>query len=133
MIQELYKKVVIMTDHSKTVDFLKRREWARQERMDARFQEAWRDFESIVSYIVAEHSPKRVWQWGSLLDRKRFSDNSDLVIAIEGLESATELFQIVARAEELTDFPIDIVEMEKIAPEYRALIMRKGRLVRGSS
>jgi len=42
------------------------------------------------------------------------------------------LFEIVARAEELTDFPLDIVEMEKIAPEFRDLIKRKGRLVYGS-
>lgn len=122
-----------MKDHSKTLDFLSRRERVRQERLDARFRAAWRDFDRIVSYIVAEHRPKGIWQWGSLLDRRKFSDISDLDIAIEGLGSASELFQIVARAEELTDFPLDIVELEKIAPEFRELIKRKGRLVYGST
>lgn len=118
-----------MKDHSKTLDFLRRRERVRQERLDARFRDASRDFDRIVSYIVAKHRPKRIWQWGSLLERRKFSDVSDLDIAIEGLGSAAELFEIVARAEELTDFPLDIVEMEKIAPEFRDLIKRKGRLV----
>jgi len=122
-----------MKDHSKTLDFLSRRERVRQERLDARFRAAWSDFDRIVSYIVAEHRPKGIWQWGSLLDRRKFSDISDLDIAIEGLGSASELFQIVARAEELTDFPLDIVELEKIAPEFRELIKRKGRLVYGST
>ena len=118
-----------MKDHSKTLDFLRRRERVRQERLDARFRDASRDFDRIVSYIVAKHRPKRIWQWISLLERRKFSDVSDLDIAIEGLGSAAELFEIVARAEELTDFPLDIVEMEKIAPEFRDLIKRKGRLV----
>ena len=122
-----------MKDHSKTLDFLSRRERVRQERLDARFRAAWRDFDRIVSYIAAEHRPKGIWQWGSLLDRRKFSDISDLDIAIEGLGSASELFQIVARAEELTDFPLDIVELEKIAPEFRELVKRKGRLVYGST
>ena len=122
-----------MKDHSKTLDFLSRRERVRQERLDARFRAAWSDFDRIVSYIVAEHRPKGIWQWGSLLDRRKFSDISDLDIAIEGLGSASELFQIVARAEELTDFPLDIVELEKIAPEFRELVKRKGRLVYGST
>jgi len=122
-----------MKDHSKTLDFLSRRERVRQERLDARFRAAWKDFDRIVSYIVAEHHPKGIWQWGSLLDRRKFSDISDLDIAIEGLGSASELFQIVARAEELTDFPLDIVELEKIAPEFRELVKRKGRLVYGST
>ena len=133
MIQKESGTVGIMKDHSKTVDFLRRRERARQERLDARFNDAWREFDRIVSYIVTEHRPKRIWQWGSLLERKKFSDISDLDIALEGLESTAELFQIVARAEELTDFPLDIIEMEKIAPEYRELIKRKGRLVYGST
>ncbi len=120
-----------MTDHRETLDFLKQREQARQDTLDLRFREAWRDFERIVKYIISEHRPKRIWQWGSLLDRRKFTEISDLDIAVEGLESAQEVFEIAARAEDLTDLPLDIIEMEKIAPEYRQLIEKKGRLVYG--
>ena len=85
----------------------------------------------VVKYIISEHRPKRIWQWGSLLDRRKFTEISDLDIAVEGLESAQEVFEIAARAEDLTDLPLDIIEMEKIAPEYRQLIEKKGRLVYG--
>ena len=100
--------------------------------MDDRFRQAWREFDEIVSYIVSKHRPQRIWQWGSLLDRKRFSEVSDLDIAIEGLSSASQLFEILAYAEKVTDLPLDIIEMEKTAPEYRELIKRKGRLVHGT-
>jgi len=49
-----------MKDHSKTLDFLRRRERVRQERLDARFRDASRDFDRIVSYIVEKHRPKRI-------------------------------------------------------------------------
>jgi predicted nucleotidyltransferase len=120
------------TDHRDTLEFLQRRERIRQEALDRRFRKAWRDFDRIVSYIISQHRPKRVWQWGSLLDRKRFSEISDLDIAIEGLDSASEFFEIVGQAEQISDIPVDIVELEKVAPEYRELIKRKGRLVYGS-
>ncbi len=121
-----------MIDHRETIDFLKRRERSRQDALDTRFRDAWRDFQQIVAYIVDTHHPQRIWQWGSLLERKHFSEISDLDIAVEGLCSADEIFQIVARAEELTDFPVDIVELEKVEPEYRELIKRKGKLIYGS-
>ena len=122
-----------MTNHSEILSFLRRHERARQDKLDVRFCKARRDFERIVQFIISDHQPKRIWQWGSLLDRRKFTEISDLDIAIEGLASAQEIFEITAQAEEMTALPLDIVEMEKIAPEYRALIQRKGRLVHGSA
>jgi len=119
-------------EHHETLRFLRRRDLARQKALDRRFRDAWRDFDRIVSRIAADYHPRRIWQWGSLLDRRRFSEVSDLDIAVEGLASAAELFAIVAQAEEISDFPIDIIELERTPPEYRALIKRTGRLVYGS-
>jgi len=121
------------SDHIETLRFLERREQEKQRALDERFSRAWQDFDRIITYIVSHHHPRRIWQWGSLLDRKRFGELSDLDIAIEGLGSASELFEILAHAEEISDFPIDIIELEKTAPEYRQLIKRKGRLVHGSA
>jgi predicted nucleotidyltransferase len=120
-------------DHSRTIDYLKKREQEKQGALDELFRKAWRDFEKIVEYIIAEHKPLRIWQWGSLLERKYFSENSDLDIAVEGLKSAKEIFQILAWAEDITEFTVDVVELEKVEPEYRDLIKRKGKLIYGSS
>ena len=119
-------------DPAQTVAFLRRREAVRQRELDRHFQTAWEEFHRIVEMFVGEFAPHRIWQWGSLLDRSRFSEWSDIDIALEGLGSAERLFQLHARAEELSTFPLDVVELEHIEPEYAHLIRTSGRLVHGA-
>ena len=114
-----------------TVAFLQRREASRQRELDARFDTAWADFDRIVEMIVREFAPLRVWQWGSLLDRRHFSTRSDIDIAVEGLGRAERLFELYALAEALTAFSLHVVELERIEPEYARLIRSSGRLVHG--
>ena len=118
-------------DPAQTIAFLRRRQADRQRKLDERFETAWGEFDRIVEMIVGEFAPRRIWQWGSLLHRSRFSERSDIDIALEGLGSAERLFQVHARAEELSTFPLDIVELERIEPEYAHLIRTWGRLVHG--
>ena len=118
-------------DPADTVAFLHRREASRQRELDARYDAAWADFDRIVEMIVREFAPRRVWQWGSLLDRRRFSTRSDIDIALEGLGRAERLFELYARAEALTAFPLHVVELERIETEYARLIRDTGRLVHG--
>ena len=118
-------------DPADTVAFLARREAVRQRELDSRFRTAWVDFDRIVEMIVREFGPLRIWQWGSLLHRRHFSVRSDIDIAVEGLGPAERLFQLHARAEELTGLPLHIVELERIEPEYARLIRTSGRLVHG--
>ena len=120
-----------MVDPADTVAFLRRREAARRCELDARFRTAWADFDRIVTMIVSEFAPRRIWQWGSLLDRRRFSKRSDIDVAIEGLGSAERFFRLHARAEALTKLPLHVVELERIQPEYAHLIRTAGRLVHG--
>ena len=119
-------------DPAQTIAFLRRREAARQRGLDERFETAWEEFHRIVEMIAGEFAPYRIWQWGSLLHRHRFCERSDDIdIALEGLGAAERLFQVYARAEELSTFPLDIVELERIEPEYAHLIRTTGRLVHG--
>ena len=120
-----------MVEPADTVAFLQRREAARQRELDARFRTAWADFDRIVATIASEFAPRRIWQWGSLLHRRRFSNRSDIDIAVEGLGPAERLFRLHARAEALTRLPLHIVELERIQPEYARLIRTSGRLVHG--
>jgi predicted nucleotidyltransferase len=109
--------------------FLEEREAARQAALDRRFAQAWDDFRAIVDLLVRNHQPRRIYQWGSLLNRHQFSEISDIDIAVEGIQSAEQFFELFGEADRLARFPLDLVEMERIEPEFAELIRLKGVLV----
>ena len=103
----------------------------RQSVLDDRFAEAHRDFNRIIEMIIQDYRPSRIWQWGSLLDRKIFSEISDIDIAVEGLSSPPVFFEMYGKAEELTSFPLDLIDIDIIEASHAASIRSKGRLVYG--
>ena len=48
---------------------------------------------------------------------------------MEGLRSAEEFSELLRDAEALTDFPLDVVRLEKIDPLHAESIRRKGRKI----
>ena len=90
---------------------------------------ASQDADAIVKMIIAQFAPRTIYQWGSVLDGETFTDISDIDIAVEGLGAAERYFALLAAAEPMTRFPLDLVELEHVEPEYAALIRKYGRCV----
>lgn len=105
---------------------------ARDERRAERRRRLWaqakQDADAIVAMIIEHHSPVRIYQWGSVIEPAHFAEYSDIDIAVEGLRGAEEYFALLGQAEKLTRFPLDIVELEHIEPEFARLIRSQGRL-----
>ena len=97
-----------------------------QEALDLRFKEATRDFNAICQMIIRDFQPTAIYQWGSLLDRKKFSGISDIDIALEGITDAQEYFTLLRRADDMTQFPVDILQLEKIHPLHKEMIVTSG-------
>ena len=109
--------------------FQKKKRLARQEELELRYQGALNDFQQIVDMIVNKYKPKKIYQWGSLLNKDQFSEISDIDIAVEGIPDAQSYFNMLGDAEKLTSFPLDIVEMESIHELHKNMIIQKGVLV----
>jgi len=109
--------------------FLADKERRRRERIDARFAQATRDARAIVAAIAEQVNPRRIYQWGSLVDRKRFSEISDLDIAVEGLNGPAEFFRVLGIAMNATVLPVDVVELEKLPADVAERIRMRGALV----
>jgi predicted nucleotidyltransferase len=90
--------------------------------------QAKQDADAIVAMIIELHSPVRIYQWGSVLEPAHFAEYSDIDIAVEGLRGPEEYFALIGQAEKRTRFPIDIVEIEHIEPEYAEIIRTYGVL-----
>ena len=108
---------------------LRDRERDRSEQLEALRARAVADSQAIVDMIVRKYHPVRVHQWGSVLRRGGFRNYSDIDIAVEGLTDARTFFQILGEVERMTRFPGDLVQIEKVAPEYAEEIRQCGRIV----
>jgi predicted nucleotidyltransferase len=116
-------------DPRQALGFLRSRESTRQRALDKRHATAVADFDRIARLIAERYSVRRIWQWGSLLDRARFSEMSDIDIALEGVAGPREFFAILGLAMEQTDLSVDVIELERVSPEVADRIRTKGRLV----
>jgi predicted nucleotidyltransferase len=111
--------------------FLTDKESSRRKNLDERFKQITADCEKIINHIIAHHSVRRIYQWGSLLDRRRFSEISDIDIALEGVKDYQDFSNILGEAMAMTGFPLDIVELERVGEENARYIRETGRMVYG--
>ena len=109
--------------------FLNDKEAARTRMLAERLASAQRDFDRIVETVSKRYHPTRIWQWGSLIHTENFSEISDIDIALEGVSGPEEYFSILGDIAGMTDFPVDVIEIEKIDPETAREIRTRGRLV----
>ncbi len=109
--------------------FLQNKHSSRQLLLDECYGRAVDDFNRMAKFIIETYNPKRIWQWGSLLNRKHFSEISDIDIALEGLHSYEEYAAILADLSAMTAFPVDLVEMERIGMANASHIRKFGRMV----
>jgi len=116
-------------DIKKAKLFLLEKEQKRNKALDKKYCEAYKDFEKIVNHIIKNYSPTKIYQWGSLLNKSNFSEISDIDIAVEGIVSVEKMFKIYGDIMDLSNFKVDIVQMEKIEPEFAQLIREKGKVI----
>ena len=96
--------------------------------LDERFAAGKADARRIIRMIERDYRPLRIWQWGSLLDRDRFSEISDIDIGVEGIADVQAFFELYGKALALTAFPLDLIQLERIEPIHADSIRQNGRL-----
>ncbi len=109
--------------------FLQRKDEHRRTEARRLHAQAAADVARIVELICRRYKPSRIVQWGSVLDADRFRSYSDIDLAVEGVRDPARFFALLADAEEVSRFPLDIVQLEQMEPEYRELVLERGRVV----
>lgn len=113
----------------KVRSFLKQKQQARQDHLSRLHARAVADASAIVRMIIQHYNPIRIYQWGSLLRPELFREYSDIDLAVEGVREPERFFRMFGDAERMTDFPLDLLDIEKIAPEFAEIIKMKGIVV----
>ena len=103
-------------DIEKTKKFFAERKKKRKKMLEERYLQAKKDFDAILKMIIDSYNPGRIYQWGSLLDPEKFSEISDIDIAVEGMAGPLDGLHAKSEAEDITEFPVDLVELERTHP-----------------
>mgnify|MGYP000745874595 CR=1 FL=1 len=103
------------------------RERRRQERAawEMRRERAWESARRIAACLRGEFGATRVLVFGSLARQGRFDQWSDIDIAVSGI-AARDFYAAVARALGLSEFQLDVVDLEDCAASLREIISREG-------
>lgn len=116
-------------DFRKATENLKRRARERNAQRRRLFEKADAQCKQIVAMAIEKYNPRRIYVWGSLLRPESFDENSDIDIAVEEVGSAEKFFALAGDALNLAEFPLDLVELDKIDPLDRQTIVTKGKLI----
>ena len=105
------------------------------------WEKANAEFSLVIAMLKRDYKLKRIWSWGSLLKSENFREYSDIDIAIEGLDADSDLnsnqpkevaqifFELYGKASDLCTFPLDLVELDKMNPNFAAIIRMKGKII----
>ena len=108
------------------------RERRRREAQDAAqrrlVNKAERIANTVTEQIIERYEPKEIYQAGSLVDSDRFTQISDIDIAISGL-TESEIEEISDWAEEKSSFPIDIIDLDRAESVHVQSVRKTGRRV----
>jgi predicted nucleotidyltransferase len=94
-----------------------------------RWLEATKEAARIIDYIAVNYRPRRIIQWGSLLRPDRFTENSDIDIAVEGISSPGTWSRMEREVEGITTMPLDLVPFDRIHREHQNQILSRGKVV----
>ena len=75
--------------------------------------------------FLYDQGVKKVWVFGSVAKGRRLDFRSDIDLAVEGLDPL-KFLRLGAELEELLDFPVDLVEIERASTALRQQIEAHG-------
>ena len=116
-------------DPAEAVQNLRRRARAAETLRQVLEEQARGDVQRIVRMLIEDFSPRRIYQWGSLTRPGAFRDFSDIDLAVEGVTDPELFFSMLGKCMELTDFPVDLVQLERINPLHAEEIRTHGLLL----
>ena len=107
----------------------RRREEARQQRLHELWLKAKDESDEAIRLLIEKYHPTRIIQWGSILRPERFSEISDIDIAVEGIDDMETWSKMERDLETALSFPLDLVRFDRLHPEHQKQILMRGEVV----
>ncbi|MEL6938275.1 MAG: nucleotidyltransferase domain-containing protein [Cyanobacteria bacterium J06598_1] len=111
----------------KYIDYWK----ARQVEYDAQCkvweQEAWVDVKSVSALLRSQFGATKIVVFGSLV-KDRFGEDSDIDLAVEGMNSR-DLFKALVAVNKCSRREIDLKPMEDLDPYFKQRVLETGTMI----
>ncbi len=104
----------------------KQRQNEREARLDARFAAAWDAAHAAVALLKERYTVDTVWVFGSLLERAKFYERSDIDLAVKQIEGRDYYRAVSALLDMTPEFSFDLVEIDYSSPNLCDAILRQG-------
>lgn len=107
----------------------RRREAARQAQLDERFQLAWEIARQSADILRDQFQAEKVVVFGSLVDRSRFHERSDIDLAAWGIPEMDYLRALGAVMDSTSEFLVDLVRVEEAYDHIRKIVESQGIVI----
>ena len=103
----------------------RQRQRQEQRQKEQRQQQGWQIARQAAVLLKEHFHVQRVWLFGSMVTLHRIHPNSDIDLAVQGLNSEQYLAAVIALLD-LSEFSIDLVQIEYAQPSLRETIEQQG-------
>ena len=86
---------------------------------------AYQEAQALANILYTKYSADNVYLFGSLLERQRFNENSDIDLAVEGLPDGI-FFEAAGELLLRTEFPLNLVPLRNCRESLREKIATTG-------
>lgn len=111
----------------KYIDYWKAREAKYEAQCKLWEKEAWVEVEAIAKLLQERFGATKIVVFGSLV-KDRFGEDSDIDIAVEGIDSKS-LWDAYAEISQCSQRFIDLKAMEKLDPYFKKRVLETGKVL----
>ena len=91
-----------------------------------RFKKAWQEAKKAADMLKIKFDAKKVYVFGSLVDKSRFNMNSDIDLAEQGIPDEKFYAAVGAVTRLITNFKVDLVDIDFCRKSLKKSIKREG-------
>jgi predicted nucleotidyltransferase len=85
-----------------------------------------KDLADIVK-VTAEFNPEKVVLFGSITNKERFSEHSDIDIGVIGVKKE-DFFNLYARLADRIAWAVDLIDLDD-DPKFKEMVLEKGEII----
>ena len=113
-------------NNNKILECLRKRHEREKEERFKVFTKLRKNLPHLIN-IITEFNVEKVVLFGSLLDKEKFTECSDIDIGLVGLDKR-DFFKLYSRLTDRISWPIDLVDLDD-DPKFKTKVLERGEII----